>query len=127
MSLVSEAAAISAEVTRSLHGETVVLKNRAGSTVATITDAVVHLDPAAVAGAGDDIPDKSGVIRLKGSDRTNALAAFVATTRGIEFQIVHVGEIFGDSFRVELVTRKDQNSHTNKFDLSGKQIPWGSS
>lgn len=127
MSIVSEAASIAHEVTRTLHGETVVLKNNAGSTVATIEDVVVSIDPAAVPGAGDDMPDKSGVLRLAATHRTNALASFTATVRGIEFQIVHVGEIFAGMFRVEIVSRKDQNSHTNRFDLNGRQIPWSSS
>ena len=124
MSLVSAAATIAHEVTRSLHGETVVLKNRAGSTLATITDAIVSIEPAVVPGIGEEMPDKQGVLRLQATHRANALAAFTATVRGIVFHVVHVSEVFGDLFRVEIGTKPDENSHTNMFDVSGKQIPW---
>jgi|GEM_PF-2930470 len=125
MSVVSNAAAISFSVTRSLHGESVTLKNAAGVGTA-ITDAVVSLDQPAVT-AGDGPMPRTGVLRLEESRRALALQSMTAVVRGIDFQIVSVGEVFGGMFRVEITTRNDQNSHTNMFDLHGRQIPWSDS
>ena len=126
MSITSRISAVTQKITRKLRGETVLLKDNAGGTVVTIEDAVVSIQPATVPGAGEDMPDKFGVLRLAATHRPDALASFTATVRGIDYQIVHVGEISADLFRVDIVTRKDQNSHTNRFDLHGRQIPWSS-
>lgn len=123
MSIVSEAAKVALEVTATLHGESVTIK-RANGTETTITDAIVTIDNPSIGGAGDGAMPQTGVIRLPEARRAEALLCTIATTRGTEFQIVSVGKPYGGFFRIEIATRDDQNSHSNLFDLGGRQLPW---
>ena len=107
---------------RFLRGETVLLLNSAGGTVATIEDAIVTVEPAIVGGFGDGPGQHQAVLRLDADSRENALASLTATVRGMEWQIVSVGEVEYERFRVEL--RRDEGHATNYSDISGRQAVW---
>lgn len=122
MSVVSDIAGVAAQVTRGLHGEAITLRDEAGVISAEITDAVCTLDNASVGQIGDGPGDHRGVLRLSAAHRPAALLSLTASVRGQTWHVVSVGEVFGDSFRVEL--RRDEELKTNLFDLEGNQAVW---
>lgn len=107
---------------RFLRGETIILLNSAGGTVATIEDAIVTVDPASVGVFGDGPAQHQAVLRLDEGSRENALNSMTATVRGMECQIVSVGEVEYERFRVEL--RRVEGHATNYADISGHQAVW---
>jgi hypothetical protein len=123
VSLVSDIQAVSSAAVRSLHGETVVLSDSLAATVATVTDAVASIEPASVGGVGDGPAQHSAVLRLAGTHRASALASVTVTLRGMTWHIVSVGEVYGDSVRVEL--RRNESGHTNEFTLDEEQALYG--
>lgn len=123
MSIASNAANLALKCAARLQGEAVTLKRAAGNETA-ISDVIVSLDNPSVGSAGDGPMPQTGVLRLTENHRTEALLCSIAIVRSTEFQIASVGKVFGGFFRVEIATREDQNSHSNMFDLGGRQIPW---
>lgn len=121
MSIVSEAAAICHQVTRSLHGESVTVTDRDGLTT-VINDAVVTLETASVGDFGSGAARWNGVIRFKASRHTLLTACNLVETRGHVWNIVAVEDPFGDSFRAEI--RRDEQNHTNLSDLEDNQAVW---
>lgn len=107
---------------RFLRGETIILLNSTGGTVATIEDAIVTVDPASVGVFGDGPAQHQAVLRLDEDSRGDALNSLTATVRGMEWQIVNVGEVEYGRFRVEL--RREEGHATNYTDLSGRQAVW---
>jgi|Laugrespbdmm15sd_2_1035082.scaffolds.fasta_scaffold61739_2 hypothetical protein len=105
-----------------LRGETVVLVSKTGTTVATIDTAIVTIDPATVGDFGDGPAQHQGALRLHEDYHANALASLTATVRGMVWQIVCVGEVELQRFRVEL--RRIEENATNYSDISGKQAVW---
>lgn len=122
MSIVSDAAGIALQATRRLHGEAVTLYDSAGVISVEIPDAIATIDNAGVGGLGDGPADRRGVLRLAATHRAAALASLTASVRGQTWHVLAVGEVFGDSFRVEL--GGDEEVKTNLFDLSGQQAVW---
>lgn len=125
-SLLTSAISAARQVTRDLRGEAVTLLNAAGAVVASIEDAVVAIDGAAVGGIGTGPAQHSGVLRLDPTHRTNALNARTAEVRGYTWNVVDVAEPLNGAFRVEI--RRDEaesdGHHTNIFDLEGNQAVW---
>lgn len=125
-SLLTSAISAARQVTRDLRGEAVTLLNAAGAVVASIDDAVVTMDGAAVGGIGTGPAQHSGVLRLDPTHRTNALNARTAEVRGYTWNVVDVAEPLNGAFRVEI--RRDEaesaGNHTNIFDLEGNQAVW---
>ena len=120
-SLLTSAISAARQVTRDLRGEAVTLRNAEGTIVASITDAVVTMDGAAVGGIGTGPAQHSGVLRLNPTHRANALNATTAEVRGYTWNVVDVAEPLNGAFRVEI--RRDEaesdGNHTNIFDLEG--------
>lgn len=125
-SLLTSAIAAARQVTRDLRGEAVTLKNAAGTVVASITDAVVSMDPAAVGAIGTGPAQHTGVLRLDPTHRTDALTAIIAEVRGYTWNIVDVAEPLNGSFRVEIRRNEAESdgNHTNIFDIEGTQAVW---
>lgn len=121
MSIVSQAAAICHEVTRSLHGESVTVTDRDGAET-VITDAVVTLETASVGDFGSGAARWNGVIRFKASRHTLLKECNLVETRGHVWNIVAVEDPFSDSFRAEI--RRDEQNHTNLSDLADNQAVW---
>lgn len=107
---------------RFLRGETVVLTNSAATTVATITDAIVTIDPATAGDFGDGPAQHQAILRLDEARYNDALNSLTVLVRGMVWQIVSVGQIELGRFRVEL--RRTEGHATNLTDFSGKQATW---
>lgn len=123
MSIVSEAAALCHEVTRSLHGESVTVTNRDGIEHELEDEAVVTIETASVGDFGSGAARWNGVIRFKASRHTLLKECNLVETRGHVWNIVAVEDPFGDSFRAEI--RRDEQNHTNLSDLEDQQAVWG--
>lgn len=122
MSIATRIHEVTRSVTRALRGETVTAISRAGVST-DITDAVVTLDRAAAGDFGSEKAIQQGTVRFAGTRRALLLTCDRVTVRGSQWEIVHVGEVYGDSFLVDL--RRDDPNYTNLQDLTtGKQIPW---
>jgi hypothetical protein len=126
VSLISDVLAVSFEVTQSLRGESVTLRNAAGTITLEITDAVVSIEPATVGDPGQEPAKQFGVIRLPVANRTAALSSTTALVRGADFYLVDVGEDLGGFFRCEISTNADQTDgrQTNLVDLDGNHAVW---
>jgi hypothetical protein len=113
---------------RLLRGETIVLRDSAGETLATIDDAIVTADPATVGSIGEGPGEQDGLLRLAPEHHTDAKASLTAVVRGETWNIVHVADVVGGQFRVEIRLHQAEASgtHTNLFDLHGRQIPYAS-
>ena len=121
MSLIEELQTIGSDVIRDLHGEAVTLRDQAGDISAEISDAVVSLDPPAV--ARDSGPaERDGLLRLAATHHAAAKASLTATIRGETWDILTVGEVYAGAFRVE-IGRVDED-HSNQFGLDQKQAGW---
>lgn len=125
-SLLTAAIAAARQITRDLRGKSVTFRNAEGTIVASITDAVVSLDGAAVGGIGTGPAQHSGVLRLDPTHRANVLNARTAEVLGYTWNVVDVAEPKDGAFRVEI--RRDEaesdGHHTNIFDLEGNQAVW---
>lgn len=128
MSITSRISAVTQKITRRLRAETVTVTDRDGVTTNLIDDdrkpeAVVSLDPISVGDFGSGAGRWQGHLRLPASRRALLLTCLTAVIRGQTWNIVGVGEVLGDSFRVDL--RRDEMTHTNYSDLEGAQAVWG--
>lgn len=121
-SIVANAAAAMQSASRLLHGETITLHDRDGVSDTEIADAVVSVSQPQVTIDGGKA-EYNGVLRLAAEHRPAALTCNTVTARGQTWHILSVGDVYADSFRVE-ITREDQ-VHTNIFDLNDVQTEWG--
>lgn len=126
ISIVASALIVAAQVTRRLHGETVVLRDSAGVTLATITDAIVSTDPASVGSVGSGPVEIKGVVRLASEHRENAVQSLTLVAQGYTWNVIFVDSVKGGLFRVEIgrTEGEAEGRHTNLFDLDGKQAVW---
>jgi hypothetical protein len=128
MSITSRISAATQKITRKLRAESVTVTDAAGVTTNLIDDdrkpeAVVSLDPISVGDFGSGPGRWQGHLRLPASRRALLLTCLTAVIRDQTWNIVGVGEVLGDSFRVEL--RRDEQNHTNLSDLEDNQAVWG--
>jgi hypothetical protein len=128
MSITSRISAATQKVTRKLRAESVTVTDAAAVTTNLIDDdrkpeAVVSLDPISVGDFGSGPGRWQGHLRLPASRRALLLTCLTAVIRGQTWNIVGVGEVVGDSFRVEL--RRDEDTHTNYSTLDDQQAVWG--
>jgi hypothetical protein len=126
VSVISDILAVSFEVTQSLHGEPVTLRDAEGTVSAEITEAVVGLEQATGGDPGQGPARQFGVVRLPIANRTAALNSTTVQLRGVTFYIVDVGEDLGGFFRCEISTNADltDGRQTNLMDLDGNQVVW---
>jgi len=126
MSIVSQISDITRGITRTLRGEAVTLYDATGTISAEISDAVVTVDPANVGIVGNGPGDQSGVLRLAAKHHAAAKASTTALVRSRTWNIVHVGDLLGKTFRVEIRTQEGEaeGKHSNIFDLDGNQAVW---
>ncbi len=108
-------------VTRVLRGEAVTLHNPALVVLVEITDAVVTLDPVTVSRASGPA-ERTGVLRLAATHHANAVATHTCIVRNETWDVLSVGDVFSDSFRVQ-ISRRDQD-HPNIFDINDNQAVW---
>lgn len=128
MSITSRISAVTQKITRRLRAESVTVTDANGVTTNLIDEdrkpeAVVSLDPISVGDFGSGPGRWQGHLRLPASRRPLLLTCLTAVVREQTWNIVGVGEVVGDSFRVEL--RRDEMIHTNYSDLEGAQATWG--
>lgn len=120
MSLIEDINKVSHAATRLLHGETVTL-HTADDISTEILDAVVTL-PVPVATRDSGPVEHEGTVRLAASWLAAAQAAHTITVRGETWDILTVGRVYADSFRME-INRTDQDD-PNIFDLNDEQAVW---
>lgn len=125
-SIAARISAVASKVTRRLRGETVVLHDSAGATLATITDAIVTTDPASVGSVGSGPVEIKGVVRLAPEHRANAVQSLTLVAQGYTWNVIFVGAVKGGLFRVEIgrTEGEAEGQHTNLFDLDGTQAVW---
>ena len=126
MSLVNQVLGVSFEVTQSLRGEPVTLKDAEGTVTVDVQDAIVGMEQATVGDPSQGPARQFGVVRLLMSHRPAALQSVTAIVRGAEFYVVDVGEDLGGFFRCEISTNADNTDgrQTNIMDLDGNQAVW---
>lgn len=128
MSIASRISSATQKITRKLRAESVTVTDRDGVTTNLIDDdrkpeAVVSLDPISVGDFGSGSGRWQGHLRLPASRRALLLTCLTAVVREQTWNIVGVGDVVGDSFRVEL--RRNEQNHSNYSDLEDQQAVWG--
>jgi len=108
--------------TRELAGESITLHGVDGVTATVVSDAVVGINPPVGVSINTGKAEYTGVLRLAADHRAAALTSNTVTVRGNSWHVLSVGEVYADSFRVE-IAREDQ-VHSNKFDINDQQALW---